>query len=312
MNRTDRLLAIVLELQGRGRARAEDLARQLEVSKRTIYRDVLALNEAGVPIVSAPGRGYSLMEGYFLPPLRFGAQEAVTLLLGAGVVAQALDSELAWAAESAARKIGAVLDRDTQAEVAFLRDNLKLVQTGSETAPHAHLRILRGAVAGRHTVEFEYRKRHADGAETRRAEPHGLYRLNAVWLLAAFDRERGDFRNFRLDQLDGLRLTGETFVRQPGFKLERDEAREGRDLTVRALFETRAAPDVRQRPSFFMTEQRDTPEGLLITLRVRTALDVLPWLLSWGGAVRVLEPPELCTRLREEAAVTLASHSEGC
>ncbi len=71
MNRTDRLLAIVLELQGRGKRRAEDLAETFETSKRTIYRDIQALCETGVPIVSIPGRGYSLVEGYFLPPLSF-------------------------------------------------------------------------------------------------------------------------------------------------------------------------------------------------------------------------------------------------
>lgn len=308
MNRTDRLLAIVLELQGRGRARAEDLAREFEVSKRTIYRDVLALNEVGVPVVSAPGSGYSLMEGYFLPPLRLSVQEAVTLLLGAEVMAQTLDLELAGAAESAARKIGAVLADDVRAEVNFLQSNLKLVQTGLGTALHTHLRTLRGAIAGRHAARFEYRKRHAAATETRRVEPHGLFRLNTVWLLAAFDRERGDFRNFRLDGMEELHLTGETFERQPGFKLERDEAREGRDVVVRALFGAEMAQRINQNPSYFMTEARDTPEGLLVTLRVRTALDVLPWLLSWGGAVRVLEPPELRTRLRQAAQEILQNH----
>jgi len=69
MNRTDRLLAIVLELQGKGRQRAEDLAATFETSKRTIYRDIQALGEAGVPLISVPGRGYSLMKGYFFTPI---------------------------------------------------------------------------------------------------------------------------------------------------------------------------------------------------------------------------------------------------
>jgi predicted DNA-binding transcriptional regulator YafY len=88
MNRTDRLLAIVLELQGKGWQRAGDLANTFETSKRTIYRDMLALGEAGVPIVSIPGRGYSLVEGYFLPPLSFSADESAMLLLGSDVMAQ--------------------------------------------------------------------------------------------------------------------------------------------------------------------------------------------------------------------------------
>lgn len=91
MNKTDRLLAIVLELQGRRVLRAEDLAAQFETSVRTIYRDIQALSEAGVPIIGTPGTGYSLMEGYFLPPIRFTIEEAMTLLIGTDFVEQRFD-----------------------------------------------------------------------------------------------------------------------------------------------------------------------------------------------------------------------------
>ena len=82
MNKTDRLLVIVLELQRKEVVRAENLATLFETSVRTIYRDIQALSEAGVPIIGAPGRGYSLMEGYFLPPIGFTVPEAVSLLIG--------------------------------------------------------------------------------------------------------------------------------------------------------------------------------------------------------------------------------------
>ncbi|MBL8055911.1 MAG: HTH domain-containing protein, partial [Anaerolineales bacterium] len=111
MNRTDRLLALVLELQ-RGGARprsAVDLAGVFETSKRTIYRDMQALAEAGVPILSIPGQGYALSEDYFLPPLRFTADEATLLLLGADVMTQSFDAQYRAAAQAAARKIEAVL-----------------------------------------------------------------------------------------------------------------------------------------------------------------------------------------------------------
>src|SRR6478752_738004 len=103
MNRTDRLFAIVLELQGKRWRRAEDLAGAFETSKRTIYRDMLALGEAGVPIVSIPGRGYSLMKGYFLPPLSFTTDEATMLLLGSDVMAASFDEQYRAAAQSAHR-----------------------------------------------------------------------------------------------------------------------------------------------------------------------------------------------------------------
>jgi predicted DNA-binding transcriptional regulator YafY len=90
MNRTDRLLAIVLELQRKDNQRAEDLAAIFETSKRTIYRDIQALCESGVPVVSQPGLGYSLVKGYFLPPVSFSSDEATMLLLGNQFVADGL------------------------------------------------------------------------------------------------------------------------------------------------------------------------------------------------------------------------------
>jgi predicted DNA-binding transcriptional regulator YafY len=91
MNKTDRLLAIVLELQRKEVVRAEDLATLFEVSVRTIYRDIQVLSEAGVPIIGATGTGYSLMEGYFLPPVSFTVEEAVTLLIGTDFIQQRFD-----------------------------------------------------------------------------------------------------------------------------------------------------------------------------------------------------------------------------
>src|ERR1044071_4803903 len=127
MNRTDRLLALLLKLQSNGRQRAEDLAVYFETSKRTIYRDIQALSEAGVPVVSLPGQGYSLMEGYFLPPLSFTTDEATMLLLGSDFVSQHFDSQYKAAAESASRKIEAVLSHKLRAEVAYLQNSISLV-----------------------------------------------------------------------------------------------------------------------------------------------------------------------------------------
>src|SRR3981081_648826 len=127
MNRTDRLLAIVLELQGKGHQRAEDLAETFETSKRPIYRNMLALGEAGVPIVSIPGRGYSLMKGYFLPPLSFTTDEATMLLLGSDLMAQTFAARCGAGAVAASRKIEGVLPEKLRDEVRYLQDSIRFV-----------------------------------------------------------------------------------------------------------------------------------------------------------------------------------------
>src|SRR5262245_5319620 len=130
MNRTDRLLAIVIELQARGKRRAEDLAATFEVGKRTIYRDIQALCEAGVPIISTPGQGYTLLEGYFLPPLSFSTDEALILLLGSDMMAQSFDAEYRLAAQSAGRKIAGALPEPLREEVRSLQERIRFFAEG--------------------------------------------------------------------------------------------------------------------------------------------------------------------------------------
>jgi predicted DNA-binding transcriptional regulator YafY len=196
MNRTDRLLAIVLELQARGSrsVRAEDLAARFEITKRTVYRDVQALSEAGVPIVAVPGQGYCLAEGYFLPPLAFSPDEAVMLLLGADFVAQNLDAQYRAAAVSAARKIEAVLPEGRRAEVRDLQQGIRFIAgAADEPAEPRWLPALRRAILQRRTVRFQYHARaSAEGAEgrPRQADPYGLAHVGDAWYLLAHDHLR--------------------------------------------------------------------------------------------------------------------------
>src|SRR5436305_6125785 len=138
MNRTDRLLAIMLELQARRYTRAEDLAAQFEISVRTVYRDVLALCEAGVPVISTPGYGYTLAPGYFLPPVMLTPDEAGMLLLGAAFVAEQLDAPYSQAVDTARKKIEKLLPEATLNEVDFLRDSIRFLSRHRVEGPEAH------------------------------------------------------------------------------------------------------------------------------------------------------------------------------
>ena len=117
MNRTDRLVAMVLFLQGRRVVRARDLAARFEITERTVYRDIAALGEAGVPIMGEAGVGYSLMKGYQLPPVMFTADEATSLFVGGELVKQLTDASLQVPMVSALEKLRAVLPRDRQDHV---------------------------------------------------------------------------------------------------------------------------------------------------------------------------------------------------
>ncbi|MDZ4721184.1 MAG: YafY family protein [Roseiflexaceae bacterium] len=306
MNRTDRLLAIVLELQARGQQRAEDLAATFEVSKRTIYRDVLALCEAGVPVISTPGQGYALSEGYFLPPLRFTPDEAVMLLLGSDVMAQSFDAEYRTAAESAARKIAGALPQPTRSEVQQLQAGLRFVENSRAGEPE-HLRTIRRAIVAHRTIRFSYMARQgADGPSTtsvRDADPHGLARINEIWYLIAYCHLRRDVRNFRLSRISNIRVLSNTFERPEAFVLAPNN--QGRDIEVRLFFDTEAAPWVREARFYYVSQIEEQPDGLLVILHVRRIDEVLQWVLGWGRQVRVLAPVSLRELVVEEITAML-------
>ncbi len=309
MNRTDRLLALILELQRGGPRTASALATRFETSKRTIYRDLDALGEAGVPIISTPGRGYELDPDYFLPPLRFSADEATLLLLGSDFMAQSFDAQYRAAAKSAGAKIEAVLPPAVKAEAHYLRQNIRFVPDHVPAAPdlrdslHDRLRLLRGALVARHRVRFRYYGRQSQAStpgEWREVNPYSLVYVSGAWYLVAFDLARRDLRNFRLDRIEAPVALTKTFARPKAFAPDQSQE-DDRRLVVRVRFEAVIARFVREvRPYYWVSDHADD-RGLVMTFRVRGLDDLVGWLLSWGDQAEVLEPVELRERLAAAA-----------
>ncbi|GAC1542884.1 MAG: YafY family protein [Herpetosiphon sp.] len=310
MNRTDRLLAIVLELQGKGKLRATDLAATFEISIRTVYRDMEALCAAGVPVVSVPGRGYELVEGYFLPPLRFSADEAMMLLLGCDVMTQHFDAEYRAAAQSASRKIAAVLAGPLRTTVRELAESFRFVVGTGPGAPAEteRLQLLRRAMIQRRVVQFQYHGRQGSRSSlpvaVRVVDPYALVHASGVWYVSAFCHTRQAMRNFRIDRIEQPTLLDETFTRTADFRLEAPDT-EQRRVVVRVLFDDAVARSVREAQSFFMVHEEETLDGFLVTLNVRQEQDVLQWLLGWGRHVRIVEPASLREQLAAEARAIL-------
>ncbi|HEY7983694.1 MAG TPA: YafY family protein [Ktedonobacterales bacterium] len=319
MNRTDRLLAIVLELQARRWARAEDLAATFEVTRRTIYRDMLALGESGVPVVSVPGRGYSLVEGYFLPPLTFTTDEAVMLLLGAGFVGRQFDEQYRDAARAAAHKIVAVLPEPRRREVANLESRIQFV-AGNGRLATATLQRVRQAIIERRTLRFRYHARHHDDGQAedgqasapkppdpRAADPYALVHVNGAWIMVGWCHLRQADRRFRLDRMDDVALLDATFTPPAGFTLAR-APEEDRTLLIRALFDHETARWVDETPSYFQVGREERADGVVVTLAVRQPGEVLHWLLGWGARLRVLEPESVRALVARETQSMLARH----
>lgn len=319
MNRTDRLLALILELQRGGPRTAAELAAVFETSKRTMYRDLDALGEAGVPIISTPGRGYELDPDYFLPPLRFTPDEATLLLLGADFMAQNFDAQYRAAAQVAGVKIEAVLPQATRAEVAYLRENIRFVSDDLPGEPEAQLavrdrlRLLRRAIVARQRLRFRYFARQSQKSqpgEWREVDPYSLANVGGSWYLVALDHAREDLRNFRLDRIESVMVLARSFARPKHFRGGRAQA-DDLKLTVRVRFTPGVARYAQEaRPYYWVSDHADDA-GLTMTLRVRGLDDLLGWLLSWGDQVQVLEPVALQTRVRAAALAIAARYGVG-
>ncbi len=300
MKHTDRRLAIVLELETHAWRRAADLAATFGVSTRTIYRDVAALGEAGLPIVAVPGKGYRLDEGFFLPPLTLTSDEAALLLLGIDAVAYGRGVSYQAAARTARAKIEAVLPDGLRAEVATLRKSLRLVPVNAfdALAGQQGLQVLRQALAAQRAVRLRYG---GPEAEAHIVYPYGLIRVGGTWQLLGYHRGRHRVQPFRLRDVVAVEVLDETFERPPGYAQPPDAPAGQRDVAVRVRFDAVVARWVEEAPSAYLTERDERDDGLHVTLRVRREAEVLPWLLSWGAHAHVLEPASLQRRLAEEA-----------
>ncbi len=315
MNRVDRLLAIVLELQAKGCLRAEDLAATFEVSKRSIYRDIQALSETGVPIIAMPGQGYSIAEGYFLPPLRFSAAEAIILLLGADFMAQNFDAEYRAAARSAESKIGAVLSERLREQVRDLQQSMRFVAVtaGAEPERNTLLQQLRRAIMQRKTVRIHYHSKGGAGEpgerNIREADPYGLVYYGRAWYMVAFCHLRSGIRNFRLDRIRQLTILSQTFERPTQFELVQNNF--DLPVTVRARFRPDIAHWAREEQPFYLVSEDAQPDGVLMTFQTRREDDLFQWLLGWGANVQVLEPASLRAHIQQTAQAILQSYKNG-
>jgi predicted DNA-binding transcriptional regulator YafY len=217
MRRADRLFEIIQFLRRRPLVRARDLAEGLEVSERTIYRDVRDLMASGVPIEGEAGVGYALRQGFDLPPLMFNEHEIEALVLGVRIVESWTDAELAEAAANVVAKVEAVIPerlRRHMTEIALLAPERHFAQPVAVDP-----RELRRALRHRLKVHFHYRD-NEDRASARTVRPLALSFYGPIWLLAAWCELREDFRSFRVDRISSLDVLDERFPPERGKTLQ--------------------------------------------------------------------------------------------
>jgi predicted DNA-binding transcriptional regulator YafY len=212
MNRIDRLVAILLQLQSTRRVKAKDLAEKFNLSLRTVYRDVKALEEAGVPVIGEAGTGYSLMEGYRLPPVMFNRDEATALLTASKLVQSKTDAGIFKHYTAALDKVKAILRHSEKDHIEEIDNHIAVMNHPAivyKPQSQLHLQSILSAIGSSSIIEIHYLSLEKNETTVRKVEPVGIYYLGSHWHLVAFCQLRNDYRNFRTDKIQRLSITNE-------------------------------------------------------------------------------------------------------
>ena len=210
IKRLSRLVSILTQLQTKRLLKATDLAEKFGVSIRTIYRDIRALEQAGVPILTEEGRGYTLMDGYKIPPVMFTQSQANALILAEQLVLKNKDLSFINDYTEAVDKIKAVLKQSDKDKANLLADRTRFEQNLGRERNSNIISQLQQALTNFELVKFEYTNQNQE-VSMRTVEPFALISTTENWLLLAWCRWRNAFRYFRLDRIAKMQVQTEKF-----------------------------------------------------------------------------------------------------
>lgn len=208
--RLSRLTAILTQLQTKRLLTASELAHKFSVSNRTIYRDIKALEQAGVPILTEEGKGYTLMEGYRVPPVMFTEKQANALILAEQLVLKNKDASFIQDYMEAIDKVKAVLRHNVKDKANLLSERTRYNQNMNAARSSNNLSDLQFSLTNLFLVRIEYTNE-ANKSSSRLIEPFALLHTLENWLLVAWCRLRKEFRYFRLDRIKKLEILSEKF-----------------------------------------------------------------------------------------------------
>ena len=321
--RSGRLLSIVLLLQSRGAATAREIAEDLGVSVRTVYRDIGVLSGVGVPVYAETGcaGGYRLVNGYRTTLTGLTAQESLALFL-IGLPAPAASLGLTDLARAAEAKLLAALSPAHRELASRLRDRFLLDMPAwyQEAEAPAALPALADAVLASQRVRVRYRRWDEPRVVRRLLDPYGLVVKNGTWYLVAAREGRDGWRTYRASNIVHLQPAGETFARRPGFDLPRFWRSSLADFDRRRITgqaRLRIAPGL-------VARLGDVADAALRTAVRGGTVDGRGWtvadyaiespgwaaaqLIRYGGDIEILDPPEVRAALRRLAQAVLNRH----
>ncbi|MEO1010329.1 MAG: YafY family protein [Bacteroidota bacterium] len=305
VKRFDRIVAILIQLQSKRVVKAQEMADRFQVSLRTIYRDIRSLEVAGVPIVSEAGIGYSIMEGYRLPPVMFSREEAGSFVAAEKLMQQFTDKSLGAHYESAMFKLKSVLRGSEKDRVEILESQVTISPAQvmfNKDIPNA-LEILFEGIAEKKRVYLYYESIRANTPLDREIEPVGVFNENNFWYVMGYCHLRNDYRQFRADRIQRIALTQHDFsMEHQSLDILRQKGEAAPKTQVKIIVDRLVAKFLQatRNNQGFVSERKLENGAVEMTFMSMDINDHFArWYLSFGDYAQILEPDCLKERVAE-------------
>jgi predicted DNA-binding transcriptional regulator YafY len=306
MNRIDRISAILIQLQSRRVVKASDIADRFSISLRTVYRDVKTLEEAGIPIIGEAGVGYSIMDGYRLPPIMFTREEATAFLTAEKFVEKLTDESTAAQHKSAMFKIRAILKTAEKDLLENMDSNIEVLKSRvqSRINNNDHIQTILNGIAHKKVLGIDYMAGYTQQKTNRHIEPVGIFYLDSYWHLIAYCRMRNDYRDFRVDRIITLTETDQIFTgKHPTLKAYIAQTAEEKNLiTIVIRIDSKMVRFLDEQKYYhgFVSEKRvkDQSELTFLTAYIE---GFARWFMMFGDMADIVSPLELKDKVNKIA-----------
>ena len=305
MNRIDRISAILIQLQSRRVVKAQAIAERFDISLRTVYRDIRTLEEAGVPIIGEAGTGYSLADGYRLPPIAFTVEEASALFTAEKLVETLTDEVNSGSYQSAMYKVRAVLRNAEKDYLAGIDSSIEVLKSRRTSQLHEGVNPMQPilkAIAEKKVVSLKYFSYYRQVHTERCVEPVGVFYLDRYWHLIGWCRMQNDYRDFRFDRMLDVTLIDENVVKQhPALKTYIDNHYMERDVyRVVLRVDKKMALHLGDEKLYHgLVGEVDLGDELEMTFLTGFLEGFARWFLFFGDHATIIEPEILREKAKE-------------
>ncbi|HRI26098.1 MAG TPA: YafY family protein [Ferruginibacter sp.] len=305
MNRIDRLTAILVQLQSKRVVKAQEIADRFSISLRTVYRDVKTLEEAGVPIAGEAGVGYSILEGYRLPPVMFTKEEAIAFLTAEKMVEKLTDTSSRRYYQEAMFKIKSVLrysDKDLLEDMSSYIEVVDNPYLPAKNNEHIHLQTILKSIAAKEILDIGYFANHSQQYSNRDVEPVGIFYQGSYWYLIAYCRMRKDYRNFRTDRISYINQTGRHFDQQhPSLRSFLSKMSKEKEMVTIIIKVDRSAIKYFGDQKYYngFISQREVGDKVEMTFVTASMMGFAKFYLLFGEHAEIVSPAGLKAMIRK-------------